>query len=297
MLVLPKYLNYDEMAREIFVLKSSAALFDLAYKKLSTPYADGTPRLVTSIDEAIGYCVANRADHVKALPGHTETPTVAITLDVAGVTVSGTGNGTNKPALNTATAIDVVTITAADCTFEGFDFAVPGIDAVTADINIAAANVTVRNTRHLGSTTDMNKVDIITLAAGCHDAVVDGVKIWNDTVECVGGIVLEGISKRVEVKNCFVFDSIGFTGGSISDEATSLGVYIHHNVFANAKADTVVAEFGNNTTGTFAYNCIAGRHSTIASNITTGTGMNFFENYTVEQVSLNGMLNPAADSE
>jgi len=89
----------------------------------------------------------------------------------------------------------------------------------------------------------------------------------------------------------------GFTGGCLSDEATALMLYVHNCTLSNAKADTVVAEFGNNTTGVMRDCFINGRHTTIASNITTGTGMAFYETYVVEEAAKNALLMPAVDAE
>lgn len=127
--------------------------------------------------------------------------------------------------------------------------------------------------------------------------VIDGAYIYNTVVEVVGGIVFEGALSRGEVKNCFVFDSIGFTDGCISDEAIAVGIYVHHNTFMNAKAGTVVMNWTTNSTGTCSYNNIVGRNTTIQSNVTTGTGMNFFQNFGVEEAAKNGLLIPVADAE
>ena len=40
-----------------------------------------------------------------------------------------------------------------------------------------------------------------------------------------------------------------------------------------------------------------GRHTTIQSNVTPGTGMAFHETYGVEEAAKNGLLMPAVDAE
>lgn len=252
---------------------------------------------VATIDYAIGLCTASKGDVIFVLPQHAETVTAAITCDVAGISIIGLGHGRNRPTITGNGTIDAVTVTAAGVTIKNLIFDVPGTDAQTADINIAAANCTVIGTTHHGSTTGKNKVDIITITSAGHDALLDGVMIYNDTVEIVGGISIEGAAKRIEIKNCFIFDSIGITNGAIYDGATALGLYVHDCVFGNAKANTVVAEFGNNTTGVMSKCFINGRHTTIQSNVTPGTGMAFHEVYGVEEAAKNGLLMPAVDAE
>lgn len=290
--------QYNISGKAFFVNGATSALpYGAAPGADSASYGNSELTPFATIDYAIGKCTASRGDAIFVLGSHTETVTSAITLDVAGVQIIGLPVGNKFPTITGNGTIDAMTVTAANCKIMNLEFAAPETDAQTADINIAAGYCEVKNTRHIGSQTAKNKVDIITLTASANYAVLDGVKIYNSVVEVVGGIVLEGACNGVEIKNCFVFDSIGFTDGSISDEATATGLYIHHNVFSNAKADTVVMEFGNNSTGVCSFNHVNGRHTTLASNVTTGTGMAFFENRVVEEAALNGAIIPAADSD
>jgi len=252
---------------------------------------------VATIDYAVGLCTASKGDIIYVMPQHAETVTSAITVDIAGVSIIGMGTGANMPTITPNGAIDAMTVTAADVLIENLIFAVPGTDAQTADINVAGARCTIRNTVHHGSTTNNNKVDIITLTATAHDARLEGVKIYNDTVEVVSGITLEGACKRVTITGVVVQDSIGFTNGALSDEATALQLYVDDSVFSNAKADTVVVNYTNNTTGVMRDCFVNGRNTTIASNITTGTGMSFYEVYVVEEAAKNGLLMPAVDAD
>lgn len=250
-----------------------------------------------TLASAYGKTTAARGDRLIVSPFHAETVTAALTVSNSYVQIEGQKVGNHRPVITPNGVIDAISLTGIGCKVEGLEFAVPGTDAQTADINVAAADCAIIDTIHHGSTTSLNKVDIITLTASANDVLIDGVRIYNTTVEVVGGIVFEGALARAEVRNCFVWDEIGFTDGCISDEATATGLYIHHNVFSNARADTVVMEFGNNSSGVCSFNHINGRHSTLASNVTAGTGMNFFENRVVEQAALNGAVIPAADTD
>lgn len=254
---------------------------------------------LATIAKAFDKVTANKGDVILLMPGHAETLTAAIDgFDVAGVTVWGLGYGNLRPTLTGNGTIDVISVTAANITIANIIFAVPSTDAQTADINVAAAGCTILNTLHHGSTTNKNKVDIITLTASANNCLIDGVRISNTTVEVVGGIVFEGGCANVEVCNCYVFDAIGFTNGALADETTATNLYIHNNVFKNAKAGTVVIDFATgNSTGVCSFNHITGRHTTLASNTGEGTGMDFFENRTVEQAAVNGAVDPAVDTD
>ena len=106
--------------------------------------SDGNPGTdpgapLSTIDAAIGLCAANNGDHIFVMPGHAETVTSAITMDVAGVTIYGWGYGRSKPALTGSGAIDVITVTAANCRIHNLRL-IGASASVTACINVAAAD-------------------------------------------------------------------------------------------------------------------------------------------------------------
>jgi hypothetical protein len=134
---------------------------------------------VATIDYAVGLCTANKGDIIFAMPGHTETVSAAadIALDVAGITVWGLGNGTNRPTVTLDTAN-------------------------TADIDVDAANITVRNIifsanfADIAAAIDVN-ADDFTLD-GCHfqaTATNMNAKIWVQDAAATA-------SDRITIKNC-----------------------------------------------------------------------------------------------
>jgi hypothetical protein len=252
---------------------------------------------LSTIAGALAKCTSANNDFVFCKAGHAETLTAALAVDVSGVSIIGLGNGMLRPTITPNGAIDAFNVTAANVTIANLIFAAPVTDAQTADINIAAAGCTVRDTYHIGSDTALNKVDIITMTAAANDCLLDGIRVYNSVVECVGCFAIEGALARLEISNCFIFDSIGWTNGAIYDGGTATAVFIHNNVIKNAKAATVVLELGNNTTGVCSFNHISGRHTTLASNVAAGTGMDFFENRVTEEAAVNGAIIPAADTD
>lgn len=279
----------NDKDQKVFFVDSVHGSDSYGGRTITSPFA--------TLAAAYAACTANNHDVIVVLPRHAETVTSVLTIAKAGVSIIGLKCGNLRPTITGNAAIDAISITAANVTISGLRFAAPETDAQTADINVAAAFAHISDTIHIGSKTALNKVDIITLASGADDCLIEDVRIYNDTVECVGGIAIEAAITRLEIRNCFIMDSVGFTNGAIYDGATALNVYIHNNVFSNAKADTVVMEFGNNTTGVCSFNHVNGRHTTLASNVSAGTGMAFFENRVVEEAALNGAIIPAADSD
>ncbi len=256
-------------------------------------FYQGVPTLAAAYAKA----TASRGDHIYLSPFHAETVTAALTVSKIGLQIIGKKIGNQRPVITGNAAIDAISLEAAGCSVKGIEFGIPGTDAQTADINIAAARCLVEDTLHHGSTTSNNKVNMITMTSAASYSVIDGVRMYNTTVEVPAAIAIEGALSGAEIKNSFIFDTIGYTNGAIADAATALGLYIHHNVLCNRKAGTAVLAFANNSTGICSFNHISGRHTTIASNVTTGTGMDFFENRVTEEASLNGGIFPVADSE
>lgn len=248
-----------------------------------------------TIDYAIGKCVAGRGDIILVKPGHAETVTAAITMDVAGVSIIGLGVGGQRPTITPNGAIDAVTMTADNCSIQNIRFAAPETDAQTADVNIAAAGCSVVNTYHIGSKTGNNKVSFITITAAGHDFLLQGVMAYNVTVAVVIGVSIEGACARGVMRECFIEGD--FSTAALADGATATLLFIDRCTFKNVAANTAVVSFSNNSTGTMRDCFVDGRHTTIASNLATGTGMAFYETYVVEEAAKNGLLMPAVDAD
>ncbi len=116
-----------------------------------------------TIDYAIGQCLAGRGDKIIVLQGHSDTVTAAITMDVAGVTIEGRGQGANRAQVSCATAsIDMLTITAANCVVRNLLFNESTAD-VSAMVNVAAADALIEDCQFdLGATDE----ECITWASG-----------------------------------------------------------------------------------------------------------------------------------
>lgn len=240
--------------------------------------------------------VANRGDIVIILPGHVETLTATLTLSKAGVSYVGIGRGSVRPTITVNAAIDGIDVTGANITIDNIGFAAPETDDATAMINVSGANVALLNIFGIGSQTSKNFTDGITVASGANDLLIDGFRLYNTVVDMVSGISLEAAVARPTIQNCVVQGT--FSTAALMDEATATLATIDNNLFKNTKAATAVVTFTTgNSTGVMRFNHLSGRHTTIASNLVTGTGMDFFENRVVEEAALNGAILPAADSD
>lgn len=102
-------------------------------------------KALATIDAAVGKCTASNGDHIIVMPGHVETVTAAggLDLDVAGITIIGIGSGTQRPQINFTTAVGAdMDVDAANITMRNFRFT-GGIDALTGPIDVNAADFTL----------------------------------------------------------------------------------------------------------------------------------------------------------
>ena len=194
--------------------------------------------------------VLTAGDTVYVMPGHTEAPTTAITLDIAGINVIGLGTGTTRPQITGgATSIDNVTITAADIVFDNFYFNEATVSAATANINIAAANVTVRNCHMDMGAND--RIGITITAAGEKPVIEHNVfRVTADGPDA--GIDVEGVIDHLNVQYNTFIGSDGthpFDVGCIDLSSQALtSPVIMHNVFdGNDDAGPLAAIYGESS--------------------------------------------------
>lgn len=125
---------------------------------------------LASIDYAIGLCTANKGDVIYVLPGHVETITAAagVAADVAGVSIIGVGSGRLRPVVNYTTAVGAsFDVTAANVRVRNLVFTPIGFDAITAAINVQAADFVLEDCdmQHANATNQAT-LGILTNASG-----------------------------------------------------------------------------------------------------------------------------------
>lgn len=290
------FVRKNPFAKEFYVLASSNSLYG-EYSAFLTPDKDGVQRLHATLASALAVCVASRGDIIHVLPGHTESFAAVQALSVAGVTLIGYGTGSLKPTFTVTTAADVFSFTAANVTVDNFHIAAPGIDEATAMINVAAAGATIRNLTGIGSTTSINYVDCITLAAGADDCTLENIKINNTTVAVNSFINIEAAVARLRLSNVYCFGDVATAG--IIDAATATQIYwdnVHIGVVGSSKP---AATLDSNPTGFIRNSNFAGTSTTLAANAALGTGVRLFDVKVLEETggAAQGALIPAVDSD
>lgn len=174
---------------------------------------------LAAIDAAINRCTASQGDVILVQPGHTETLTTVITLDVAGVSIIGIGEGALRPQITVNGDIDGITITAANCTVENILF--NEATAATADsaINVAAADARIAYCRFdLGANDDEGS---ITVTGDGERLTVEDCEVFVTADGPDEWILFEGVVDRPIIRRCTVVCSDGTN--AFDDSAINFG--------------------------------------------------------------------------
>jgi hypothetical protein len=108
-----------------------------------------------TLDYAIGQCTASKGDTIYVLPGHAEAIAAAagIDADVAGISIIGLGNGTNRPTITLGTLTTATfRINAANVLMRNFRF-VGNIDSLVKFINVNESYATIEDCVFVTSST------------------------------------------------------------------------------------------------------------------------------------------------
>ena len=158
----------------------------------------------TDLESAIDSPVyASQGDAVFMLPGHVETVTDEITVDVAGVSILGLGHGTARPTFTQNVAGDCIALDAANCVLDNVMFneatTAPGTGGAAVDI-VGASCVVSNGWFDLGA----DDLEAITITATGDFAEIFG---------CTFNVTANGPDAGIEI------------------EAVVTELYIHNNRF------------------------------------------------------------------
>lgn len=251
-----------------------------------------------TIDYAIGQCTANNGDIIYVMPGHDENPTTSITADVAGISIIGLGNGSDRPTITFGALAATLAISAASVTVKTLRFDLGAVaDTITNAINITGdsahvegcetvVHATSQFTNHL-TTTDAqfvkiigNKFHSLHTESSTSGVVLDGC----DDIEVIGNQIMGHFTEHA-------LDNT--TPGSVDEvlRARIVGNFIMNN---SVTGGDMAVDMDDSATGWFTDNRISGGLATVAANIDVGN-MASIENYVVDDfgVDVHGIVFPA----
>lgn len=242
-------------------------------------------RPFSTIDYAIGRCLANRGDIIMVMPGHVEAVAAAagIVWDVAGVATVGLGTGSKRAKVSFTTAAGAdVDITAANCSFYNLEFQANFAD-VTAGIDVSGvAGLTFDSCYFTEGATDLNFVDTIDLATGVSDMHVVNCKFIgadaaNDSF--ITGVALNGLY----MKDCYFAMNVAQTAvvGLVETSGNATNVNIRNCDFRSNVDGALFLDFNGTANGGLISECYFSSIDT-ADAVTAGidfTGGHVFECY------------------
>ena len=273
---------------KVFLVADSADAWFPRLQALFPPDYDGEVRLFTNLDTAVGACTANRGDVIVVLPGFSLTITAAagLDLDIAGITLLGIGNGTDRPTINFTTAAGAdVDIDAANITIDNFYFDLTGVDALAAAIDVNADDFTIQNCVFTTSDSDGQMLNAIQgVATANRMKILNNVFTGDSSLGNVAAIQLIGGDRHLIEGNTIIGsynDSVG--GAAPIAVLTTLvtNTVIRKNTVINYKADSTIAIKGVAAcTGMIEYNSLGiGTDTSPTTSIDTPGSMRLNENY------------------
>lgn len=296
------------LGKRFYVLSSSSTLFgDLSHVLKND--SDGVVRLFSSIDSAIGACVANRGDEIVVLPGHTETlsSATALACDVAGVSIIGLGDGESRPTLTLDTATTAtIAVSANDVSFENIVFSANFADIVSVFTLTTAKNFKVKNCLVKATAANMNflyLVDTNTTDNAANGLTLDGVRWIEPDLATISAVKGDADIDSAVVRNCYMNLGVNASdlpilfGMATGKDLTNLLIEENSLIRLNdANPLLVVTDTTTANNGIIRHNEI--RHADTAGEllVTAATKIGFFDNRATAVDDTSGYLLPVADS-
>lgn len=255
----------------------------------------------TTLAAAIAACTASKGDMIYVMPGHTESfGASGLAINVAGITIVGVGNRSNRPAFTWHTTDAKVTISAANVRLYNFNvltdvdavvtmFLVTGIGCVMDNIDFVDTaacaplqfalttatgdDFTIQNCRHIQTASAAASVQAWIGLVGC-----DRFKFLNNFMSLRGAA------------------STAANGHIVGATTLSADVEIFNNrLQQSASTSTVPISLFSGSTGLVANNLVASPKTAIAGSVAIANcyAMN---NYACHVFTKSGLLDPVVDA-
>lgn len=252
-----------------------------------------TDALVTW-DAAINKCTANQGDLIVLMENHAEAITAAagVDLDVAGVRTVGLGSGAQIPEIKLTTAVTAdIDIDAADITIENVHFK-SGYADINHCIDVNATGCTILNCKFTEDDDDENFLICILGATSTtsNGLTVDGCYCLQDDASNTLFVSLPGTSKGDVIRNNVILGDFGTAAIGAAGVVTFCTVM--DNVISNAAStNDACVNMHSSATGIVMRNLCGG--AAAQGNGITATACAVAENYYgVVSEDLSAILDP-----
>lgn len=251
---------------------------------------------VATLDEAVNLCTANRGDIIYVAQGHNEALTGAdgVDIDIAGVTVIGLGNGSDRPRFDYDAGAGEFVIGAAGVRIVNLTF-LPSADSVVHAIDVEDGGdyAVIQDCEFLNSETANTDEfdDVIQVGTTATDVwIINCTHTYTSTsVECNSFVDLSAATiLRPRVIGCYAFggyDEAPIWGGA----AVPTQVIVANNYVYNSETGDLGIEFQGAATGFLSYNIVY--TDALATAIDPGS-LTCVENYAINTTDLSAVRVP-----
>lgn len=266
-----------------------------------------TNQALASLDAAVGKCAANHGDVIFLLPGHAETVTSTNTsLDVAGVTIIGLGNGLKRPTFTFSTAAGTVNVSAANVQISNCHFIANFADVAGAFTLAAAKDFVVDNCTFADAGTDLNYFNIV--VTGATDNAADGLTVTNNywlnkDASAKAFVSILGNLDRLVVNDNFVDTASTANAAQFITMSSKvcLGAQVLRNYAiilgaAGSTAAIFISGSSTTSTGAVADNRITSLDTTSELIFTATLDFAYYNNYYTGVINTSGYIVPPIDS-
>lgn len=260
---------------------------------------------VATIASALAKCTANKGDVIVVMPGHAETlaSAGALTVNKAGVTIVGLGNGALRPTLTWSATDSTMAISAANVTISNIITTI-SVDEVVSMINLTGANCTLDRVDFtpygaLGATGQA--IQWLLTSAAADGVTVQNCKHYQKTAANANQvwIDLNGVDYPRIISNVGIFTAKANTASHwIGTTAACNEIEIANNrVLWLGGTITGVITMTTATTGMIYGNYLGSGTAVGVATAIVADGCYVFENYWHDQATESAFLTPATGAE
>ena len=265
----------------------------------------------STLDYAVGRCVASRGDIIVIKPGHAETISTATAMawDVAGIAIIGLGVGSLRPTFTLATAATAtITASVANVSVNNVLFVANFADIATFFTLTTAKDFTVENCEFRDTSAILNAINVINTNATANAA--DGLYFARNRVKSLGTTAatsvfdIDAALDRLTVLDNFYTGAVLNNTPAWIDAATFAvtNLEMGRNKTYRINTDTATGGLlfaGSSVANTGMVYENYSRHGDVAAAIyvTAGALLGMAENYGTGDVDTQGTLIPVAGND
>ncbi len=233
-------------------------------------------RLVATLAAGLARCRPGLGDYVICLPGHSESVTDALMLTnlVAGTTILGVGQGSNKPVFRWTTAGSQWPVSVADVTVRGLKLRLEGANGITKAILQTGANSCwVDNEIQVASGATNKATIAFEVGSGADQTTIALNYIYGTATHNVtDGIKVVAAVDRLRIMNNTMIFSATAGNGCVHFTAAATNVYLGSNDMYNTHTASTATVAVDNVAvdGHFAFNNSALTVGTATAPTSTG---------------------------